>query len=173
MTDSKLPAPTPCKYMVSGLFHSPSGVLFTFPSRYSFTIDLSRYLALSVSTDRFPQAIHVSWYSRIQTKKCKAFQIRDYYPLWCTFPGTSSMQNIFDFSQFRKTDVCILQPPSYKMTGLGFSGFARRYLRNNYCSLFLWVLRCFTSPGLLDYLLRVIVIHTDWVAPFGDPRIKA
>ena len=28
------PAPTPCKYTVSGLFHSPLGVLFTFPSRY-------------------------------------------------------------------------------------------------------------------------------------------
>ena len=27
-------APTPCKYTVSGLFHSPLGVLFTFPSRY-------------------------------------------------------------------------------------------------------------------------------------------
>ena len=27
-------APTPCKYTVSVLFHSPLGVLFTFPSRY-------------------------------------------------------------------------------------------------------------------------------------------
>ncbi len=27
-------ASTPCKYTVSGLFHSPLGVLFTFPSRY-------------------------------------------------------------------------------------------------------------------------------------------
>ena len=27
-------APTPCKHTVSGLFHSPLGVLFTFPSRY-------------------------------------------------------------------------------------------------------------------------------------------
>ena len=27
-------APTSCRHAVSGLFHSPSGVLFTFPSRY-------------------------------------------------------------------------------------------------------------------------------------------
>ena len=27
------------------------------------------------------------------------------------------------------------------------SGFARRYSRNHFCSLFLRVLRCFTSPG--------------------------
>ena len=31
---TQAPAPTPCKYTVSVLFHSPLGVLFTFPSRY-------------------------------------------------------------------------------------------------------------------------------------------
>ena len=31
-------APTACRHPVSGLFHSPFGVLFTFPSRYLFTI---------------------------------------------------------------------------------------------------------------------------------------
>ncbi len=39
-------APTPRKQMVSGSFHPPSGVLFTFPSRYLFAIDLKKYLAL-------------------------------------------------------------------------------------------------------------------------------
>ena len=41
-----LPAPTACRHTVSGLFHSPSGVLFTFPSRYCSTIGRLRYLAL-------------------------------------------------------------------------------------------------------------------------------
>jgi hypothetical protein len=54
---------TPCKHMVSGLFHRPSGLLFTFPSRYLFTIGLLEYLALPVSTGRFTQAIHVLSYS--------------------------------------------------------------------------------------------------------------
>jgi len=58
-------APTPCKYTVSGLFHSPLGVLFTFPSRYWFTIGHRTYLALPVSSGRFTRAIHVSSYSRI------------------------------------------------------------------------------------------------------------
>ena len=31
-------APTACRHPVSGLFHSPFGVLFTFPSRYLFAI---------------------------------------------------------------------------------------------------------------------------------------
>ncbi len=33
--------------------------------------------------------------------------------------------------------------------GLASSAFARHYSRNHYCFLFLWVLRCFTSPRSL------------------------
>ena len=39
--------------------------------------------------------------------------------------------------------------PSCKHDGLGYSAFARRYWRNHYCFLFLWVLRWFTSPRCL------------------------
>ncbi len=35
-------------------------------------------------------------------------------------------------------------------TGLGFFPFARRYSGNNICSLFLLLLRCFTSQGSLS-----------------------
>src|SRR5690606_19067094 len=40
--------------------------------------------------------------------------------------------------------------------GLACSGFARHYLRNHCCFLFLWVLRCFTSPRSLypPYIFR-------------------
>ena len=48
-------APTACRHTVSGLFHSPPGVLFTFPSRYWFTIGHQRYLALGSGLPRFPQ----------------------------------------------------------------------------------------------------------------------
>jgi hypothetical protein len=37
------------------LFHSPSGVLFAFPSRYLFTIDRKIYLALEGGPPRFSQ----------------------------------------------------------------------------------------------------------------------
>ena len=40
------PAPIACRHAVSGLFHSPPGVLFTFPSRYYFSIGRQMYLAL-------------------------------------------------------------------------------------------------------------------------------
>ena len=40
--------------------------------------------------------------------------------------------------------------------GLASSGFARHYSRNHFCFLFLWVLRCFTSPRSLQtpYVFR-------------------
>ena len=41
----------------------------------------------------------------------------------------------------------ILQPRRCRnIDGLGYSAFARHYLRNHFCFLLLWVLRCFSSP---------------------------
>ena len=48
-------APTVCRLTVSDLFHSPPGVLFTFPSRYWFAIGRQGYLALEGGPPRFPQ----------------------------------------------------------------------------------------------------------------------
>jgi hypothetical protein len=63
--------------------------------------------------------------------------------------------------------------------GLASSAFARHYLRNHGCFLFLWVLRCFTSPRslLLPYVFRQrspdITPVSFEVSLFGDPRIEA
>ena len=47
-------------------------------------------------------------------------------------------------------DGKVLQPRrSRNHAGLGCSPFARHYLGNHYCFLFLRVLRCFSSPGSL------------------------
>ena len=44
--------------------------------------------------------------------------------------------------------VVVLQPQHCRNNiGLGCSAFARHYLRNHYCFLFLRLLRCFSSPG--------------------------
>ena len=65
--------------------------------------------------------------------------------------------------------------PGCTHPGLGSSAFARRYLRNRVFFLFLRVLRCFSSPGSLPYVM-------DWrmddrgvlcrVSPFRDLRIN-
>ena len=44
-----------CRLTVSGLFHSPLGVLFTFPSRYWYAIGDQEYLALEGGPPDFPQ----------------------------------------------------------------------------------------------------------------------
>ena len=44
-----------CKLTVSDLFHSPLGVLFTFPSRYWYAIGDQGYLALEGGPPSFPQ----------------------------------------------------------------------------------------------------------------------
>ena len=75
------------------------------------------------------------------------------------------------------------QPPSRNPCrvshgiGLASSDFARHYSRNHFCFLFLWVLRCFTSPRSLHtpYFIQVQVTGHDSsrVSPFGHPRITA
>ena len=55
-------------------------------------------------------------------------RLQDYHLLWLCFPIT----------------FC-----SFPHNFMGCSAFARHYLRNNYCSLFLRLLRCFSSAGYL------------------------
>ena len=54
---------------------------------------------------------------------------------------------------------------------MGYSAFARHYLRNHNCFLFLRVLRCFSSPRSL-FLLGSTWSSTKWVTPFGNLRIN-
>ena len=46
-----------------------------------------------------------------------------------------------------------VRTPECSHPGLGSSAFARRYLRNRCFFLFLRVLRCFSSPGSLPYVM--------------------
>jgi hypothetical protein len=51
--------PTACKFMVSCSFHSPPGVLFTFPSRYCFTIGHSGIFSLTRWSSQIHTGFHV------------------------------------------------------------------------------------------------------------------
>ena len=67
----------------------------------------------------------------------------------------------------------VLQPRSCRNNyGLGSSVFARHYLRNHSYFLFLRVLRCFSSPGLLTYSVTILHIaglpHSEIC---GSPRM--
>ena len=99
--------------MVSDLFHRPSGLLFTFPSRYLFTIGLLEYLDLPVSSGGFPRAIRVPGYLRIRTKKIFCFHLRGYHPLGPVFPDHSINKKFCDFSAINSTSLpCNPHPKS-------------------------------------------------------------
>ena len=67
------------------LFHSPPGVLFTFPSRYySLSVTWS-YLALGDGPPVFRQDFSCPDVLRIPLRFAR-FRLRDFYPLRCGFP---------------------------------------------------------------------------------------
>ena len=72
--------------------------------------------------------------------------------------------------------ISTVRTPECSHSGLGSSAFARRYLRNHCCFLFLRLLRCFSSPGsppyVMDWRMDTCGLHM-WVSPFRDLRIMA
>ena len=69
------------------------------------------------------------------------FHIQDFHLLWFTFPGNSTNIILGFIDNPNPTNITI--------HGLGSSCFARHYFRNRCYFLFLWVLRCFSSPRSL------------------------
>src|SRR3990170_3838613 len=55
----RLSAPTVRRHTASGSFHPPLGVLFTFPSRYSFTIGHQVVLSLGRWSSQIPTGLLV------------------------------------------------------------------------------------------------------------------
>ena len=91
-------------------FTALNGLLFTFPSRYLFTIGLLKYLALPVSSGGFPRGIRVSRYSRTEMKETNDFRVRDYHPLGSSFPAHSS-NHLFCHSFYNKLQYLRLTTP--------------------------------------------------------------
>ena len=122
------------------LFHSPSGVLFTFPSRYYALSVNSKYLALGGGPPCFPQDFScpaVLWIPALSGS------------LSCTglLPSLAALSNALLLRILRLMPVH--NPSQPKSAGLGSFPFARHYSGNRGFFLFLWLLRCFSSPGSL------------------------
>ena len=78
------------------LFHSPLGVLFTFPSRYSFTIGQQVVLSLGGWSPQIPPGLHVARGTQEFHSTSFRFRVRGCHPVSPTFPGSSaSFQTIF------------------------------------------------------------------------------
>ena len=129
------------------LFHSPSGVLFTFPSRYCFTIGHSGIFSLTRWSSQIHTGFHVSHATRDTTLVFKVFDYRIF-----TFYDA-----VFQMLHLTLFNLLYAVPRPYLFSSLGCSLFARRYCGNRFCFLFLWLLRCFNSPGSLlhTYVLNM------------------
>ena len=122
-------------------------MLFTFPSQYLFTIGLSGVFSLGGWSPHIQTGFHVSRPTHLSSKY--AFHIPGYHRLWLFFPE-HSIKHIKTFGLIR---------------------FRSPLLTESLRFLFLRVLRCFSSPGLLS-------LRSDWsstrrVAPFGHLRINS
>ena len=147
------------------LFHSPPGVLFTFPSQYYALSVTEEYLALEGGPSCFPQGfpcLVVLWILPASHQ----FRLRDFHPLWSDFPKLFGYW--FEYLMQSTTPRCTHH-------GLGSFHFARRYFGNRGFFLLLGVLRCFSSPGSLPYVMDWRMDTwglLKWVSPFGYLRIN-
>ena len=119
------------------LFHSPPGVLFTFPSQYCALSVTKEYLALRGGPRVFHQGfscLNVLWILLCTL----GFHVRGFHPLWPAFPKPFHYNLQITYA---------VRTPTCTHAGLGSAGFARRYFRYRCFFLFLRLLRCFSSPG--------------------------
>ena len=122
------------------LFHSPPGVLFTFPSRYFFTIGHQVVFSLMGWSPLLHTGFHVSCTTLDTTSSLRLSNTRLSLSLVC-FPKQFFLTSWIDY--------VVLYPRKITSPGLGSSYFARHYFRNRVFFLFLLVLRCFSSQRSL------------------------
>ena len=103
------------------LFHSPPGVLFTFPSQYYALSVTKEYLALRGGPRSFPQGftcLVVLWILLLLARlSCTGLS-----PSLAGFPKTILLGSLVNPA---------VRTPECTHSGLGSSAFARRYLRNH------------------------------------------
>ena len=103
------------------LFHSPPGVLFTFPSQYFSTIGHQVVFRLGGWAPRLPIGFHVSDGTLDTTRPCSRF----------TYKTFTSFGLLFQNSSVTLTYTTLWSKPrSHFCNGLASSAFARHYSRN-------------------------------------------
>jgi hypothetical protein len=132
------------------LFHSPPGVLFTFPSRYSFTIGHQLVFSFTQWSGQIPTEFHVlrgTWdldYCALLT-----FHLQDFHLLRPIFPErsiTSTAQlQIITFGTSHPASPVLQRVIAYTTQVFSCSRFAHHYSGNHIRFLFLALLRCFSS----------------------------
>ena len=140
-------------------------VLFTFPSRYWFTIGLRRVFSLG----GWSRLFHARFLVSRVTQDADRLRQKVAYGIITLYDAPFQDTSAFLIS----CHVSVLQPRYCRNNiGLGCSRFARHYFGNHYCFLLLWVLRCFSSPRS-PHAWHGGRFFTCRVAPFGYLRIDS
>ena len=149
------------------LFHSPPGVLFTFPSQYCSTIGHRVVFRLRGWSPFLPHGFHVS--VRTPDTNCSLLcRVRDYHPLRYTFPGISASSTLAYVCPYPKLyRYSLVWPPPLSLAAthrISFDFFSSAYLDVSLRRVPLITL--FDSRN--DPWLFTMV-----VSQFGNPRINA
>ena len=132
------------------------GVLFTFPSRYWFTIGHTVVFSLA----RWSSQIHMGFLVSHATRDSATI-------LKFSTTGLSpSLVQYLSASSNRQIRYCCPTTPISKLVGLGCFPFAHHYLGNRNFFLFLQLLRCFSSLG---WLFPVYIFNRQYLGlPHSD-----
>jgi hypothetical protein len=118
------------------LFHSPPGVLFTFPSRYWFTIGGQEYLALEGGPPGFSQGFTCPGILGWQSPSRRSVPYGAFTLSGAAFQRASDETTVSDWVSALPRALAAPTTPlsqrrqAWHERGLGCSAFARRYLRN-------------------------------------------
>ena len=168
--------------MISGTISLPlSGYFSPFPhGTYSLSVTFL-YLALVDGPTKFLQGSTCPVVLGCIRKENENFNLLGFHRLRPIVPNRSANFHFFDsspdllFRELISLDPDITTPAGLHYISLGFSPFARHYLGNHFCFLFLQVLRCFNSLGFASLFLciqkRMTYISICRIAPFRNLRI--
>src|SRR5918999_4817370 len=155
------------------LFHSPPGVLFTFPSRYLFTIGRQEYLALDGGPPRFP---HEETFHVVLRDTSRSRLVFAYGALTLSggpFQAASANEPICN--SLRESQLPPDGPTTPRLQRLRpitqprFGLLRVRSPLLTECSLLLEVLRCFSSLGVPSAIYVFNRVSLD-ITPGGFPH---
>ena len=153
-----------------GLFHCPLGLLFTFPSRYLFTIGHSRIFSLTRWSSQIHTGFHVShitWEFLIIHKIKKKFNnLQDFHLLWY------DIQSFQLFKVYSFIYIKIPQPHKIKTLWFRLVPLRSPLLRESRLLSFPPVTKMFQFTGLSIHCLWIFA-RISLVVLFGNLRITA
>ena len=113
------------------LFHSPLGVLFTFPSRYWFAIGHRVVFSLSGWSPMIPAGFHVPRRTQVPPRSMSSLRIRVSHPLRIPFPWDSPDSSCHLSRRSYNPGLCPVWAPPLSLAatyGIDFSFSSCRYL---------------------------------------------